>query len=204
MDTNSTFYHKKTNRRLIGSLVRLGIVLIALAVLTIALCRMLRGSETTSGAFPANVTNESLVCSSKNIKYKKITAAESDDTDLNIIMIFSGTQPLKSISLTYTMGFENAEEVKKAETFSHAEFNYGLADLGYASDKFANKFSQFSDRLTLSLFANANELDLINIRYFALNDSEDDKDVLLRLPNSLAEYKKVYQNAGFSCTSTSK
>ena len=194
---------KKKKPRILGMILRLILAIGVIVVLVLVLINLLKGESSVKGEYPANIKNNAVTCKSSLIKYPKITKAESDDTELDITMIFRGEEELKSISLTYTMKFEDEEAVKKAETFSHAEFNFGLEEQGYNSSAFNNKFSRYGKELIITLFAESNAFNDKAAQYFLLNDSEEENSKFA-MPTNLKTFMKAYQNRGFTCTSTSK
>lgn len=168
-----------------------------IVIIILIILWLLRGKTTTRGQYPENVRNESLVCESTAISYPKITRADSDKKELQISLIFYGEEELKSASLTYTLYYSSEEKVTASESFAHAEFNKGLYSLGFDSEKFSNKFARFSDRLVVSLFANASDINEYAGSYFMINVND-----LAVMPKTIFEYQKQYTSQGFSCKMT--
>ncbi|MBQ6605584.1 hypothetical protein IJH66_01225 [Candidatus Saccharibacteria bacterium] len=176
--------------------LKLFFFLLFLLIMVLIIIWLLRGSKTVSGQYPANVKNEALICESEEIAYSKITKAISDNKNLKINILFDSDNKLKNASLIYTLYYDNEDEVKRAEAFAHAEFNLGLNDNGYSSSKFNNKFARYPDRLIISLFANSSDIDEYTAQYFMINQEE------YHFPETISEYKKMYDSQGFSCEST--
>lgn len=170
-------------------------ILLFLLIVVVIIIWLLRGKTTTTGQYPANVRNEALNCESDTLTYSKITSAISDKRNLKINLIFDGKEKLKSIALVYTLFYNNEEEVKRAEAFSHAEFNLGLNEQGYNADMFKNKFARLSDRLIISLFGDLSTVDEYSAAYFMVNGVKSADD----LPHTIEEFAKNYQTQGFAC-----
>lgn len=181
--------------RLILSVVIIGLIIGILAW-------ALKGNEKSSGQYPANITKEPLYCKSSNIRYSKITSTNSDNTELALTLIFSGTTELDSIFLSYTMSYDNEEAAVGAETFSHADFNRGLTASGYDVGKFDNKFSVYNNNFIVTLYAEAAEINSGTLQYFGLNDDDDKANFVM--PYTLEEYKKAYEAKGYTCSSTTE
>lgn len=172
--------------------------LLFLAIIFLIIIWLLRGRTTTSGQFPANVRNESLVCESDNITYEKVNSVSSDDKNLKISMVFNGEASFSSASLKYTLHFASSGEAHSAEAVSHAQFNLALQALGYDAGKFNNKFSEIGSDLIITLnLSSSKTLDDTTRSYFLVEYAENDM-----LPETLSEYRHNYESQGFACIST--
>lgn len=180
---------KKTKEKKNHKILKLVSFLLLIAAITIVLIWLLHGNTTTSGQYPASIKNEALNCETDALSYPKITSATSSKKNLKINAIFTNENKLKTIALIYTLYFNNEEETRRAEAFSHAEFNLGLNDQGYSSSTFENKFARYSDRLIISLFGNSSTLDEYTVSYFMLDG----------IPADIEEYAEKYQAQGFIC-----
>ncbi|MBQ3261262.1 hypothetical protein IJH29_01235 [Candidatus Saccharibacteria bacterium] len=178
--------------------VKLVCFLLFLAVIVFIILYFLRGKTTTTGQFPANVRNESLVCQSSNIAYKKVSNIDSPEKTLKINMIFNGTDSLSSASLKYTLAFASYSEAYSAEAISHAQFNLGLQSLGYDASKFNNKFSILDNVLDIVVnFSSSTTIDEVTKDYLLVEETSNGN-----LPITLSEYQHNYEQQGFTCTST--
>ncbi|MBQ7802765.1 hypothetical protein IJ380_02810 [Candidatus Saccharibacteria bacterium] len=173
-------------------------VVLFLAILVVVIIWLLRGKATTSGQYPANIRNESLTCRSETIAYDKVSNISSDNKELKISMVFAGKDTLSSANLEYILIFGSYSEAHSAEAVSHAQFNIGLQTLGYDAGKFSNKFSIIDNRLVISLHASSDKaLDDTTRSYFLIDYADSGE-----LPKTLTEYRKNYEQQGFSCVST--
>ena len=127
--------------------------------------------------------------------YEKITKAASDKKKLEINGTFSGEEELRKLSLVYTLEFDNHEAVKEPEALAQSEFNLGLAAFNYSSESFGKKFSIYDNKMILSLSVEKNQLDQVAATYFLINPGDG-------IPKTLSEFRKTYENKGFSCTAT--
>ncbi len=174
------------------------ILMLALATIIAVVIWLLRGKTATTGQYPANVRNESLICETKNLAYEKVNNVNSGNKELKISMIFADTNLLSSASLSYTLRFASYSEAHSAEAVSHAQFNLGLQALGYDASKFNNKFSIIGNDLVITLnLSSKSSLDEATRGYFLVNYKDGDI-----LPSTLAEYRQNYETQGFTCTST--
>ena len=186
---------KKSEKKDQRILKLLGFLLFLLIIILIIIW-LLRGKHTTSGRFPENVKNESLTCISYDIVPPKISSAYSEDKELRINAIFNGTDDLKSISLIYTTNYSSSDEAYAYEAKSHAEFNNGLSASGYSSTEFSNKFSRYDSSLIISLYTIKDRIDDFSAPYFMINRLSD------VYPSSLRDYKRMYEQQGFTCVTT--
>ncbi len=189
---------KKSKEKKNHKILKLVSFLLFLAIIAVIIIWLLHGNTTTSGQYPENIRNESLVCESNDITYEKVSRVNSDNKELKISMVFVGSDTLSSGSLKYTLKYSSYGEAHDAEAISHAQFNLGLQRLGYDSSKFNNKFSTIDNELVITLnFSAKSEIDDTTRSYLLLNYDSNDK-----LPSTLPEYRQNYEQQGFACTST--
>lgn len=187
---------KKTNKN--HRWVRLAIFLVALLLAVLFVIWLLQGETITSGQFPENVRNESLVCVNKNIVYEKVNKVDSPNKELKINMIFNGKNTLNSVNLGYTLIYDNDSEAYSAEAVSHAQFNLGLQALGYDAGKFNNKFSLIGNKLVIVLNATSSNIaDKDTKQYFLIKSTDEAES-----PKNLEEYQYNYESQGFACESS--
>ena len=214
------FAPKKKKNRAFGRLFRAGIVIIVVGLAIFGIKKALEGTTTTKGQYPANVTTESMTCTSPHVRYSGINPlVEPSSTEYKLTMIFSEDKLIKSIFLTYLMKFDNIQDATKAETFSHADFNRKLGAAGYDASKFDNKFSIYDDSCSLTLYVEKKDLNKQSIKFFGLNeDIEEEKEDKeegqteteekeeeinkepFKMPETMSDYKKAYVERGFSCS----
>ena len=183
--------NNKNNRT--HQIVRLAGVIVILLAVIIALWLLLRGKTTTSGRYPDNIKDESLVCSSDSKIYDKLGSFSPapSSTELKITAIFRGTDTLNRLSIKNLMTFESQSEAVVAEARSHANFNLGLQALNVDSGSFENKFSILDKQLLFNLTARKSDITDFSKAYFMLKSD--------KLPETLADYKAEYESQGFKC-----
>lgn len=169
-----------------------------LVIVVLIILWLLHGKTTTSGQYPENVKNNSLLCSSNSIKYPKITTIDSDNKELKIDAIFNGAETLKNISIVYTLQYTSEQEAYAAEVSSNIEFVNKLASIGFNSSKFSNKFSRYVDKLIISLTMKPDELEETTVDYVML----DTKDAERIKTYGLKDYQEYYESLGFVCKNT--
>lgn len=167
-------------------------VLLFLIIFVVIIIWLLRGRTTTTGQYPANITNESLSCSSSAIEYSKISKRSAKSTELKITMVFSGAEKLVSGSLRYILHYDNHSEAVGSEAVNHANFGTELASRNLEFTEFDNKFTILDNILEVSLRTPASGIDEFSADYFLI-------DIKDRLPETLEEYKKNYESQGFAC-----
>lgn len=170
-------------------------LLLFLLIIVIVIIWFLRGKTTTSGRYPENIKKEALICESDSLDYSKITSVTSDKKNIKINLIFGNDGALDSISLIYTMYFNDESAVRTAEAKAHAEFNLGLNSIGLPHDEFDNKFARYSDRLIVSLFGNRTDIDEYKSSYFMLNDIRSEADI----PKTIDDFLNKYTASGIEC-----
>ena len=184
----------KKNHRVL----KLASILFFLFVVIIIVLWLLRGKTTTTGQYPENVKNESLVCASTELTPSKLSYIDSDNKEIKVSAIFHGASELKTMSLVYKLEYDSSDSAYAAEAKGHAKFNESLYASGYTVDKFSNKFARYGGTLSISLHILKNEIDEISAPYFMINVDED-KKVTLR---TISDYQQNYEAQGFTCNST--
>ncbi|MBQ6396064.1 hypothetical protein IJH89_00580 [Candidatus Saccharibacteria bacterium] len=179
---------KKNHRAL-----KLICLLLFLLVFILIIIWLLRGKTVTTGAYPANIKNESLECSSTEVAYNKLGNFDirPQETQLTFTAVFSSDDELRSLSLKDLMVFADNSEAIVAEARSHANFNTSLHAYNYSIGKFDNKFSIMGNKLLVTLAVKSKEFDEFSKDYFLISSET--------LPTSLADFRKNYESQGFSC-----
>ncbi len=117
----------------------------------------------------------------------------ASEKELEIKLLFSDNDELKSISLRDSLIFNTAKEAAAAEAVTHAAFNKGLAARGYHSEKFENKFTLMDNHLVITIHDDS-QLSEDEKVYFLLTTKEN--------PKTLQEFRKAYESKGFTCKTT--
>ncbi len=186
---------KSKRRKRNNTLLLFGVLLLIFAIV-LAITSLLKGKETTTGAFPSPVKNEALTCNKSNIAYSKISALGSSSQDISVTMIFNETDSLNTISLDYTLKFESSEAAEKALASAQAKFTEFLSADKFSFSEFNNKFTHYKDKLIASIYGGHEDI-ASNTRasYFML-------DAKNNTPKTLEDFRKAYEKQNFKCTST--
>ncbi len=186
---------KKNNNKTSRKPFKLIIFLLFIVVLTIVIMWLLCGNNSTTGRYPDNIKNESLICVSNTATPPKLDSVDSEIKEVKINAIFSGENELKRLYLTYSLTYESEEDAYGAEAKSHAFLNKAFASSGYPTDKFDNKYSRYNNILHISFTAERKDIDDFSAPYFMLK-TENDKE----LKNlTMSEMRDNYESQGFKC-----
>ncbi|MBR3131716.1 hypothetical protein IKG31_04070 [Candidatus Saccharibacteria bacterium] len=186
----------KTKRHRSSLSVQFGVFLIVIAVIIVILVFLLRGRETVSGEFPNPVTNEALTCKKNNAAYTKISTLSSKSQEIAITMIFNGTTSLNKISLDYTLKFDTATVSDSIKASAQEQFSNYLSIDKFSFTEFNNKFSLIKDKLLVSVYGDAADLESsARASYFMLDTKKS-------VPKTLEDFRKAYEKQSFECTST--
>lgn len=178
--------------------IKLVSFLLVLAIIIIVIIWLLRGKTTTSGKYPEDVRNESFTCEGDGVAYQILGELPNTKKNLKISGIFKGGESLKSLSIIYTLYYDNYDEVVASEAVRHADMNFALSAAGFSPSKFNYKFSRFDSYLTLQLYATTNDIDEIAAPFLMIDTNDELKvDVA-----TLDEYVSNYEAKGLSCKTT--
>ena len=155
----------------------------------------LHGKTTVSGNFPANITTESLACSSDGSTYEKVSYNGSLKNRARITIIFEGTESLRNYSLSYTMSFSSNAAAKSAEGVIHYNFGRDLSANGFGFSEFDNRFSIQSNELIISLYASKEDLARKNAAPFFMLEEGNHLATLV-------DYRTFLESINFTCRST--
>lgn len=180
---------KKNNRSLIFFYV--GLALLIIAVILVILFG-LRGETVTFGNNPDPETSSSLSCGSIGFDYPFFSFSEAKKRTIETRAIFNGGD-LDTITLTYTLDYDDPETIEKSEASNHATMNILYAKDDLPPDAFDTKYSQLSDSLKFSMSADSSTISKGKAKkYFLLEDIGD-------APYRLETLKKAYQQKGLKC-----
>ena len=176
---------------------RLIIVGIVLLCFIIAAFFFLRGHNTITGTFPANVKAGSSVCvkDKTNYPYTDDANKTKHEGSLRVVATFDESKRIQKIALDYIIYYSDHEAAIYNEPFLATGLGKRLDDDKLPYDEFGNKFSIIDNKVTMSLVANMGKVTNKNYKYLLL-DSNPNNDLLLY------EFKKTFENKGFECTST--
>lgn len=103
---------------------------------------------------------------------------------------------LVSIMYQYSGTYGSEKEVEEAEAFAAADYNTILAkDYGVDIDIFSHVFAKDGNELRLTINGKADKANSKVATYFMLEQNDS-------FPKALAEMRKRYESAGFSCETT--
>jgi len=170
-------------------LMRLFFVIAALCGLAV-LIFLMRGETTVTGSYPDDVKDRTLTCEKSGLDYPFFSypADNGEHTKVNVIF---HVETLRTISLVQTLYYSNADSPRGSEAHNHAAMNTVFGKNGLSSDALGAKYARFDDKMTMSLFASADEFNSATAKFFLLSDS---------IPTSSDGFKKAYENLGFSCS----
>lgn len=168
-----------------------GIIIIVciIAVAIILLIFGMQGKTTITGGYPDPVSNSSLSCKSEGISYPIATYDNSTKKTLDIDAIFRNNL-IDSISLKYTLYYENNADIIGSEAHNHAAMNKSFYQNGLNTDEFNLHLQKHEDRMAMSLYAA--KADLANNaarKYFILEQDT----------STITDIKSAYEKQGFVC-----
>ena len=195
-------YGKKKEKRTKGEkaegknhkALKLTVFLLFLVIIIFIILWLLHGKTTVSGQYPENIKNESLECTSDKIVYEKINSVDSNNKELKIVAVFVNENKLSSISLRYALTYPTESEAYSAESVSHVQFGRSLSADGLSFEEFNNKFSIVGDKLIVTLYATGGDFKEYANSYFLIGQND--------FPQSLVDFRKIYEEQGFICAST--
>lgn len=187
-ENNNKSKKKKSNTGIIVCLI-----VFIIAILGLILFFLTRGKTTTSGNYPDNVSDESLVCSGENIDYPFFTYDNAIKKTAEIKALFSNNE-LKSIALTYSLYYNDVQSITASEAHNHAAMNKSFGEIGLnKADAYNAKYAKMEDRMQMSLYASGSEIDDTALKYFFIDTNHGET------PNTVADVKAVYEEKGLQC-----
>ncbi|MBQ2695118.1 hypothetical protein IJG04_00555, partial [Candidatus Saccharibacteria bacterium] len=148
-------------------LIVVSILLVCIAVVCLILF-LTQGQTTVTGGYDGLEAQEHLVCESKTTTYPLFSYDNSTSKSMKITATFRDDD-LNSISLTYKLNYDDAEEIKKSEATNHGALNTTSQDEGLGPDAYEATYSKLKDGLQLSLYATGSEIDSRALKYFMLD-----------------------------------
>lgn len=169
------------------------ILIIMLSTVCITSIKLMKGEIKTSGQNPTDIKGQSLTCESNSIKYPIITYDNSTAKSLKITTNFYDNS-LSSISLTYTLHYDNADQIAASEAFSHAEMNTNFSKDDLDTDALYAHYSKMKDSMKIILYATKNDLTTTTAKYFMINTDAENS-----LSNGAIKLQENYEKQGFIC-----
>ena len=152
---------------------------------------MMQGKTTTSGGYPENTKDGSIICNNNGLDYPFFRYDESIKKDTEITALFND-ENLKSISLRYTLSYSNESLATTSEAQNHAAMNINFGNNQLEADAFSARYSKNGNKMIMNLYASQSDLKTTNgNRYFLLDN--------LSIDSSIEQYKDYYEKQGFIC-----
>lgn len=181
---------KKSNK--MSWMVTIGLSLMLTAVVLLV-CFFLQGETKVTESQKTVETSQTLICEVSNQIYPIFSYDNAREKDLKINVKLADDK-LNSISLIYTLYYDNTKGLTDSENLNRAAIGKSFGEDGLAHDALGASFSKGSDLLQFSLYATANEITNTTAKYFALDkligQNEYTKSTL----------QKTYTNKGLRCT----
>lgn len=171
-------------------LVSSGVFLCVLAIISLFVFLM-RGNTTISGNYPENVKDNSIICNSDNFDYPFFRYDNSLEKNAKISILFNDDS-FKSISLVYTLFYNNEIGAKTSETQNHAAMNINFGESGLGGDSFSAHYNINGNKMTMNIYATSSDLQAMHGNKYFLIDN-------LPLESSIEQYKKHLEKQGFAC-----
>lgn len=160
----------------------------------VALLVFLMSDKTTTTNEP-EITYDSkfLSCKSSGIAYPFFTYNNTTQGELEISAIFI-QDALDTISLKYTLFYDNQEQARQSQASNHAAMDLSFYDYGLSANSFNANYSVLDNSMRMSLYATKNNFNQIAARYFMVSSSDNSA-----IPKTLTEFETEYQKGGFNC-----
>ena len=171
------------------------LICIGLSVLATVIANAMFGTVTTTGNFPEDVKDASLVCENTSLTYPIFVYNNSEKKETKITAIFHGDDP-KNLSLIHSMFYKNQDSVIASEAHNHGAMNKKFATDELGADSFSATYSKSSEKMQMTLFANSSDLKNASTMKYFLLDGEGSSEI----PKTKEEYKRIYEKKGFSCS----
>lgn len=154
---------------------------------------LINGKTETSGQKPADIKSESLACENHSTRY---VFAEYDNSKTKTLKVVSNyyNGKLDSISLLYTLYYDDKTQINASESSNHADMNISFSKNGLNADALNAHYSKTEDLLKISLYATSSELNPATAKYFMIEPKNQ-----TNLPTTINEYQENYEQQGFTC-----
>lgn len=172
-------------------LIYVGMILAGVAII-LAIVFWLKGETKTYGNYPDPETNASLSCKTVGFSYPFFSYDNAKKRSTEMNAIFNGEE-LKTMTLVYTLDYDDASEVERSEASNHGTMNKHFYEDGLSADAFDSNYARLSDALKYTISADADKIyNGGGTKYFLLSEAGEP-------PYSINMVKKVYQKKGFKC-----
>ena len=185
IDIKMNVNYTERNKRYLGVV---GVFLIIIAIVLFIIF-LLRGQTVISGGWQGSEETQSITCESSNIDYPLFRDNNSTTKNTKIRAIF-GNDNLKTISIVYTLFFDEPTQASRSEAQNHAEMADHFNEDKLGVDALGISYSINNDKLVTTMVASANQINDKTLKYFLLNYKNNltQKDI-----------EQSYINQGFTC-----
>ena len=160
------------------------------AIIIILLIFLMQGKTTTSGNYPENMSDEALSCEANNIDYPIFTYDNAIKKEAKVNILFSKDK-IKSISLSYSLYYNDEEKIIGSEAHNHAAMNISFGKNSMGADALNANYAKLEDKMRMSLYASGSDITTITLKYFLINTES--------IPDKITDYEDIYKDKGFKC-----
>ena len=145
-------------------------------------------SEVESGEYGA------LECTSPDPSEPFFTFDTTQEATHEIKILFADSK-LKNATYKYDGIYASREAAENAEAWLHGDYNKYMGNNGINEESLNPNFSVNDNKLIISLYAEANEINDVVAKLFFM-----DTDAVNKLKNfSVKDFKLLYETKGFTC-----
>ena len=173
-----------------GGAIIIGTIFVAIIILLLVFS--LQGKTTTTGDYPENVSDKSLVCTGNDIEYPIFTYDKSNKKELEISLLFTRDK-IRSIALRYSLYYNDTIDITGSEAHNHAAMNISFGKDGMGADALNATYARLDNRMQMNLYATNDQIDSTALKYFLINSDGD------YIPNTIDNFKAIYENKGLAC-----
>ena len=159
-----------------NTFITIFLIVLIVGVFICALFYFTKGKVTVSGSFQDDEQNSSLQCITNDLSYPFFRYDESIDKTTEVNAIFYSNK-LGSISIIYTLYYDNIEQVDGSEAQNHASMGIYFAEDGLGADPFSAHYSKQQNKMSMTLYAKAPELNKISGKYFLIKGIDIDSPI---------------------------
>lgn len=172
-----------------SSTIIIGTFLLATIIILII---FLSSSKTTiSGQYPDVKNNDTLTCKANGVNYPFFTYDNSVEKNIKINVLFVEDN-VRSISLIYSLYYNDNSAIVASEAHNHAAMNINFANDGLKPDALGATYSRLDDNMKMSLFLYSSEFTDVSKKYILV----DNENVL---PKSIEDFRRNYEKQNFEC-----
>ena len=172
-------------------LLPVSVVLLVL-IMVLLVVFFTHGEVVITGSYPEVESTDSITCTTDGLVYPIFVDNKSNEQTTRIIAIFSDGQ-LKSISLEYTLSYQNEADALSSEPVMHAAMNKSFSNHDLPAEALNVRYSVMQSNMRMSLNANSDKINNNTAVYFLLDEILDNN-------YNKTSIKRLYAGKGFRCT----